>query len=148
MKRVYSIDEIKSIISSEGYIDLFFYKGFCDYSNQIYRLLLSHKHINIHILSYKIFDTLTVQFNVEEVPSIIRLTSDGISNQYTGKYEISQYILSNEKQIESQIIKEMHKEKSTQTSETNNILNTTDDTSYSSTRYIITESSDSDDLTI
>ena len=110
--------------------------------------MLSHKHINIHILSYKIFDTLTVQFNVEEVPSIIRLTSDGISNQYTGKYEISQYILSNEKQIESQIIKEMHKEKSTQTSDTNNILNTTDDTSYSSTRYIITESSDSDDLTI
>lgn len=148
MKRVYSIDEIKSIISSEGYIDLFFYKGFCDYSNQIYRLFLSHKHIDIHILSYKIFDTLTVQFDVDMVPSIIRLTSDGISNRYTGKSQISEYILCNEKKIESQIIKEIHKEQSTQTSETRDILNTTDDTSYSSARYIITESSDSDDLTI
>ena len=55
MKRVYSIDEVESIAKSNGYIDLFFYKGYCDYSNQIYRLLLSHKYMNIYIVSYKIF---------------------------------------------------------------------------------------------
>ena len=99
MKRVYSIKEIESIIKSNGYIDLFFYKGYCNYSNQIYTLLQHPKYIDIYLITYKIFDTLIIQFNVELVPSIVRLTTNGISNIYTGKSEINKYIMKQIPQI-------------------------------------------------
>jgi hypothetical protein len=148
MKRVYSIDEVKSIAISDGYIDLFFYKGYCDYSNQVYRLLLSHKYMDIYIVSYKIFDTLTVQLNVDVVPSIIRLTPNGVENRYIGKSEISKYILSNEKSIESQIVKEIYKEKTTQTLDSHDSPDANDASSDVLTRYIVNEPSDSDNSTI
>ena len=148
MKRVYSIDEVESIAKSNGYIDLFFYKGYCDYSNQIYRLLLSHKYMNIYLVSYKIFDTLTVQFNINMVPSIIRLTPNGIQKHYIGKSQIREYILTNEKTIESQIVKEICKEKATQTFGSQDDPDAIDAASDVLTRYIVTEPSDSDDSTI
>ena len=120
MKRVYSISEIESIISSNEYIDLFFYKGFCDHSNAIYRALLSHKYIDIYVLSYKIFDIMTIQLDIETVPCIIRLTKNGISYKYSGKLEINTYILENEKKYEHLIVKEIYEDKSTQIPELSN----------------------------
>jgi len=104
--------------------------------------------MDIYIVSYKIFDTLTVQLNVDVVPSIIRLTPNGVENRYIGKSEISKYILSNEKSIESQIVKEIYKEKTTQTLDSHDSPDANDASSDVLTRYIVNEPSDSDNSTI
>jgi hypothetical protein len=104
--------------------------------------------MNIYLVSYKIFDTLTVQFNINMVPTIIRLTPNGVQKHYIGKSQIREYILTNEKTIESQIVREICKEKATQTFGSQDNPDAIDAASDVLTRYIVTEPSDSDDSTI